>query len=372
MTHLAKRRPRVLYLITSSGGWWGGAESQVRYLAQTFRRRGWDVGVISMLPTESSLVDLEGQGIRVATLGLRGGIPDPRGALRLLRLLRRWRPDVLHAHMVHANLLARLTRLVARTPVLISTIHNENEGPQWRYRAYRWTHGLSTVTTAVSRRAVDEAVRRGAVPASEVILVPNGINIDVYQRDEAVRQTTRAALGLTNAFVWLAVGRVTEAKAYPDMVQAFRHLNRERPTTRLLIAGIGPLEALLRERIRAAGLDREITPLGLRSDIPELMQAADGFVLSSAWEGLPMVLLEAGASALPIVATDVGGSRDAVLDGETGYLVPAGQPQALAQAMRTVMDLSDDQRRAMGEAGRTHIARTFDLGAVADRWKTCT
>jgi glycosyltransferase involved in cell wall biosynthesis len=364
-----RRQPRLVYLITSSGGWWGGAEMQVRSLAQGFRRRGWDVGVVSMLPNESSLLELQADGIKVATLGLRTGVPDPRGATRLLQLLRRWKPDVLHAHMVHANLLARLTRPVAGTAVLVSTIHNENEGSQWRYRAYRWTHRLSDVTTAVSKRAVDEAIRRGAAPPGGVILVPNGIRIDAYRPDAIVRRGTRESLALTNEFAWLAVGRLTEAKAYPDMVEAFRELGAHRPAARLLIAGIGPLADALRERIEAANLTEHITPLGLRSDIPALMQAADGFVMSSAWEGLPMVLLEAGASGLPIVATDVGGSREAVLDGVSGYLVPPGRPHDLARAMRTVMEMPDVERRAMGNSGRAHIVETFELDAVVDRWE---
>ena len=199
--------------------------------------------------------------------------------------------------------------------------------------------------------------------------MPNGISIDAYRPDVSVRRRTREALGLTDEFVWLAVGRLTEAKAYPDMVEAFRQVNALRPAARLLIAGIGPLEELIRERIRAAELTDEITPLGLRSDLPALMQAADGFVLSSAWEGLPMVLLEAGASALPIVATEVGGSRDAILDGTSGYLVPARKPQDLARAMQTVMELPDDVRQAMGGAGRAHVIQTFDLDAVVDRWE---
>ena len=205
------------------------------------------------------------------------------------------------------------------------------------------------------------SIRRGAAPAGGVVLVPNGISIDAYRPDLSVRLATREGLGLTDEFAWLAVGRVTEAKAYPDMVEAFKQVIAHRPAARLFIAGIGPLEGLLRERIQAAELTDEITPLGLRSDIPALMQAADAFVMSSAWEGLPMVLLEAGASALPIVATDVGGSRDAVIDGTSGYLVPAGQPRDLARAMRTVMELPEDERQAMGDAGRAHIVRTFDL-----------
>ena len=110
--------------------------------------------------------------MRTLSLEMRRGVPDPRALAHLARFLRRWRPDVLHAHMVHANLLARLSRLVAPTPVVISTIHNENEGGQWRYVAYRLTDRLSDVTTTVSRVALAEATRRGAAPAGSIVLVP--------------------------------------------------------------------------------------------------------------------------------------------------------------------------------------------------------
>ena len=154
----------------------GGAEREVCHLAQEFRRRGWDVAVISMLPLEPPVADLAAAGVRTFSLGMRQGIPDPRALVGVGRLLRRLNPDVLHAHMVHANLLARLSRLVVPTPIVISTIHNENEGSQWRYVAYRLTRRLSTVTTAVSQVALAEATRRGAAPAGSILMVPNGLS----------------------------------------------------------------------------------------------------------------------------------------------------------------------------------------------------
>src|SRR5690349_16972894 len=157
------RAPRVVFLSTDSG--MGGAEREVCHLAEEFQRRGWAVTAISMLPMQSPIADLASQGIRTSSLGMRLGVPDPRGLIRLARILRRVSPDVLHAHMVHANLLARLSRLLAPGPAVISTIHNENEGSQWRYLAYRLTNPLSDVTTAVSRVAELEATRRGAAPA---------------------------------------------------------------------------------------------------------------------------------------------------------------------------------------------------------------
>jgi glycosyltransferase involved in cell wall biosynthesis len=347
----------------------GGAEREVCYLAQAFHRRGWEVAAISMLPLERPVSELEAEGIYTSSLGMRRGLPDPRALGRLRGFIRRWQPDVLHAHMVHANLLARLSRLVVKTPVVISTIHSQDEGAQWRYVAYRLTDRLSDVTTTVSQVAMAEAIRRGAVRPGSILLVPNGIGTSAYVRDASIRERIRASLGLGDRFTWLAVGRLVEAKGYLDMLAAFRQVREHHPGAVLMIAGNGPLEELIRTTARQAGIEHGVTLLGLRQDVPALMQAADAFVMSSKWEGLPMVLLEAGASSLPIVATDVGGSRDAILDGVSGHLTPAGDPVALAQAMCHVMKLGVRDREAMGAAGRGHICRTFDIEVVVDMWE---
>ena len=109
--------------------------------------------------------------------------------------------------------------------------------------------------------------------------------------------------------------------------------------------------------------------LGLRSDVAALMQAADGFLMTSHWEGLPMVLLEAGAGGLPIVATDAGGTRDAVLDGVSGHLTPTSDPEATAAAISRVMRMPVEERRRMGDAGREHVRRSFAIESVADTWE---
>ncbi|MGA3031400.1 MAG: glycosyltransferase [Candidatus Limnocylindrales bacterium] len=362
-----RRDRRVAYLVTSSG--MGGAEREVCYLAQAFHRRGWEVAAISMLPLERPVSELEAEGIYTSSLGMRRGLPDPRALGRLRGFIRRWQPDVLHAHMVHANLLARLSRLVVKTPVVISTIHSQDEGAQWRYVAYRLTDRLSDLTTTVSQVAMAEAIRRGAVRPDSILLVPNGIGTSAYVRDASIRERIRASLGLGDRFTWLAVGRLVEAKGYLDMLAAFRQVREHHPDAVLMIAGNGPLEELIRTTARQAGIEHGVTLLGLRQDVPALMQAADAFVMSSKWEGLPMVLLEAGASSLPIVATDVGGGRDAILDGVSGHLTPAGDPVALAQAMCHVMELRVRDREAMGAAGRGHICRTFDIEVVVDMWE---
>ncbi len=115
-------------------------------------------------------------------------------------------------------------------------------------------------------------------------------------------------------------------------------------------------------------MGERLSLLGYRGDVADLMRAADGYVLSSAWEGLPMVLLEAAASELPIVATRVGGNEDAVTDGLNGLLVESGKPAALADAMRAVMAKDDEARHAMGRAGRELVRQGFDLESTIDTW----
>lgn len=357
---------RIVYLATTSG--LGGAEQQVRALAQQFKRRGADVGVISMLPLEPLFADLEADGIRVVSLGMRQGFPDPRGLVRLARVLQRWRPQVLHSHMVHANLLARIARILVRVPVVVSTIHNEDEGAQWRYAAYRLTDRLADATTAVSRAAVLASIRRGAQGPRGIRFVPNGIDMHQPPPDPETVAALRASLGVDAQFVWLAVGRLSEAKDYPNLFRAFEIVASSRPEACLLVAGEGPLENELRAMVAERGLADRVLMLGRRDDVPVLMALADAFVLASAWEGLPMVLLEAAAMAMPIVATDVGGTRDVVLEEVSGFVVRRDDPAALADEMLRMMAMKRELRSAMGVAGRAHVERHFALATVADEW----
>jgi glycosyltransferase involved in cell wall biosynthesis len=365
---VAEQRLRIAFVITSTGV--GGAERQVYELARALRSRGHGVGVISMLPMHEQFLPLQDYGIRLASLEMTKGIADPRALVRLARLISAWRPDVVHGHMVHANLLTRLCRLLVPGPRVISTMHNQDEGAQWRYLAYRLTDPLADVTTTVSPVAVEEAIRRHAVSRADVVLVPNGLDTRMHAADVALRAATRASFGLGERFTWLAVGRLVEAKRHLDLIEAMRKVCQTAPDTCLLIAGDGPLRPSLQAAIRAAGLTSSISLLGLRDDVRALMQAADAFVLSSAWEGLPMVLLEAAASSLPIVTTDVGGSREVVVDGRTGFLAPAGQPAELAHQMSRLVRLNAEERRSMGGRARKHVRAAFDLERIVDRWET--
>ncbi len=133
--------------------------------------------------------------------------------------------------------------------------------------------------------------------------------------------------------------------------------------------GTGPLQAELVQLSARLGLGRRVRFLGFEPNVRRWMQAADGFVLSSRYEGLPMVLLEAGACGLPAVATDVPGTREAIVNGETGWLAPAGDANALAQAMAKLMHAPAEERRAMGERACRMVRERFSMETVLDRWE---
>ncbi len=357
-----------MYLITGLG--LGGAERQVRLLARELTARGWEVMVVSMLPLEREESDLIDLGVRVVSLNMRAGVPSPRAFLAFSRLLRRWRPQALHAQLVHANLMARFARLFVRAPVVVTSATSVHEGPAWRYLAYRATKGLADVSAAVSTAVANELVRRGAVAPGRILVVPNGIVTKDHRRDQVARRRIRAELSLADRFVWLAAGRLVPAKDYPSMLAAFKRVELANPASALLIAGEGPLEGELRDLVERLGLPAAVQLLGRRDDVTDLMSAADGYVMSSAWEGLPMALLEAAAASLPTVATEVAGNGEVVVHGESGILVPPGDSPALADAMEQVMSMTPETQAAMGEAARSRVATIFDLARVADRWET--
>ncbi|WP_337870538.1 glycosyltransferase [Meiothermus sp.] len=359
---------RIVFVITTLG--MGGAETQLVRLATGLKGRGWQVSVVSLIPMEYIAKNLEQAQIPAISLSMKPGSPDPRAVLVLARYLREQKPQIVHTHMVHANLLGRVARLLVPVPVLISTAHNVNEGSRWREIAYRLTDPLCDLTTQVSQAGLERYVDVGAVPKDKIRFVPNGINSLEFSPNPQLRARLRGELGWEEQFIWLAVGRFAEAKDYPNMMQAFARVHALRPEARLMIAGLGEQMKAIQQLAQTLGLDQAVRFLGLRKDVAALMNAADGYVMSSAWEGLPMVLLEAASTGLPMVVTDVGGNREVVQEGQTGYLVPPGNPESLSAAMIRLMTLPEMQRQRMGEAAQAFVEQRYSLESVLTQWET--
>ncbi len=346
----------------------GGAERQVILLAKGLRRRGWRVSVVTLSGTGgSAATELKSAGVSFLSLEMRKGLADPRGWIRFRRWLRSESPDLVHAHLSHAAGLARWSRLVAPVPVLVDTVHSSWTGGLLRRLGYRWSCGMPDRVTAVSQAVADAHLAAGMVVEKKLIVLPNGVDVKTWQPNGTMRTTTRWELGLANEFLWLAAGRLERVKDYPTLLRAFAHMDA---ASHLAIAGGGPLEGELRQMAAALELDWRVHFLGFEPDVRRWMQAADGFVLSSRWEGLPMALLEAACCALPVVATDVPGTREVVAEGLTGWLTAAGDDRALAAAMNRTMEAAPEERRAMGDRARQQAVERFSLETVLDRWES--
>ncbi len=359
---------KILLLSTSMG--MGGADQQLLSAALGLRQRGHDVRIVSLTSLGEMGQRARAAGLSTESLEMRRGFADPRGLVRLVRLVRTWRPSVLHSHMLHANLMARACRLFASVPAVVSTIHNIYEGGRLRMLGYRLSNGLVDHVTIISQTAADRFIRDRIVPAALLEVIPNGVDTERYREVPAgTRERLRRSLGLDGEFAWLAVGRFEQAKDYPTMLRAFARVHAAHPAAVLLLVGRGSLQADTQSLAASLGLDGRVRFVGTREDVPEFMTVADGYVMSSAWEGMPMVLLEAAAAGLPIVATMVGGNPEVVRDGTTGYLVPPGDDEALAGAMLRLMTLPEEERRAMGGRGREEVGQHYGLARVVDRYE---
>jgi glycosyltransferase involved in cell wall biosynthesis len=361
-------RVKVLFLSTSMG--MGGADQQLLSAAQLMRTRGHEVRIVSLTPLGPMGLEARRTGIPTESLEMRRGIPDPRGLWRLIQLVRVWRPDVLHSHMVHANLMARVLRLFVPVPVMVSTIHNIYEGGALWMAAYRLSNSLVDHMTIISEAAANRFVSERIVPRELLSCIPNGIDTERFSGVvPGTREVLRRSLDLGSEFVWLSVARFETAKDHPNMLRAFATVRERRRDAVLLLVGRGSLQAETETLANQLSLHGAVRFLGVRADVPELLSAADGYVMSSAWEGMPIALLEAAAAGLPIVATRVGGNHEIVAEGESGFLVPARDHEALARAMLRLMDLPETERRTMGERGRQHVELNYSLGRVVDRWE---
>ena len=354
---------KILLLITGLG--MGGAEKVVTSLADALAAKGHDVciaymtGVAVVLPANAS--------IEVVNLGMVAKTDVLSAFFKFRRLILDFQPDVVNSHMVHANILARLVRLVTPMARLISTAHSSNEGGNLRMLAYRVTDRLADISTNVSEEAVAAFIQTKASRSGRMIAVHNGIATDKFRFSADARVNLRQSLLINeNCRLILAVGRLVDAKDYATLFHAIAQLPVHTFNYQLCIAGDGPLREALGALTVELGIANRVRFLGVRHDVANLMSAADVFVLSSAWEGFGLVVAEAMACERVVVATDCGGVREVV--GEAGYLVKPKDASALAQALNTALQLSDNRSMDMGRSARQRVIDYYSLDAVVEKW----
>jgi len=341
-------------------------------LMRGIRARGHEViGVCAEGPLLDGVRD---EGFRVVGLPFVrrvSPLAHLRALLALVRLFRAERPDLVHAHMPISGFLARLAARIAGVPRVAYTCHGFlfNQSGSWPRRslalAMEWIGGrLTDVYMVVSQAEAADARRLGICRTA--VSVGNGRDPVRYHPDPVARARIRSELGTPDErVVIVAVSRLVRAKGYPELAAAMRAV----PEAELWVVG----ERLASDRgddmaalLTSAGLGARLRLLGYRHDVAAVLAAADIFTLPSYFEGLPMSVIEAMLTGLPVVGTNIGGSREQVLEGETGLLVKPRQAAPLATALARLA-ADETLRTTMGEAGRARACALYDEARVISR-----
>lgn len=357
-----KEKMKILLVITGLG--MGGAEHVVTSLADTLVTRGHLVKIAYL--TGNAIVLPENPDIEIVALDLKSPKNTLVSYFKLRGLVKRFKPDVIHSHMFHANVLSRLLRLSAVVPKLICTAHSNNEGGKLRMLVYRLTDGLADISTNVSQQAVDEFVAKGAVKVGRMVAIVNGIDINRFSFNDNARQVLHSQLSLKDKKMILAVGRLDTPKDYPNLLNAVALLVKKRRDFKVFITGDGPLKEELLSLMNNLGISEFVEFLGVRRDVSALMSATDLFVLSSAWEGFGLVVAEAMACERVVVATDCGGVNEIV--SSNGFLVQPQNSIFLAETLNKTLKLNDEERNKIGGAARQRIIEKFSLDANVDAY----
>lgn len=290
---------------------------------------------------------------------------DARALLECASTIRAWRPDVVHTHNSKAGFLGRLAARLCGVRAVVHTVHgfafHDSESPPRRalFRLLERTAApWADATIVISNPLRAWAIREGIPGAAGYHVIHSGIDLEAFRRPMSpeARAAARRSLGAgaDDLLVGL-VSKVWEGKGHADLLAAAAALAPHHPRLRLAFVGEGPLRASLEAEAARLGLAGAVRFAGFRDDVPAVTAALDVACLPSRFEGMGRVVLEAMACGVPVVASRVGGIPDLVRDGETGLLVPPGDPAALAAALdRLLADAA--RRRAMGAAAAARSA----------------
>jgi glycosyltransferase involved in cell wall biosynthesis len=311
--------------------------------------------------------DVTAMGVPIHRISKRG-LKDPFAFLRLLRIIRRFKPDVIHTHLTKSDVSGQLMGFLGGVPVRVVSLHNNDS---WRTNSFFSTLMRLIVSPAQKYIAVSEAVRDFIVenshyPEDKMLVIENGIDLDRFDPAK-ITPYDRKLWGVSEDTPVVAIiGRLQPQKAHTVFLEAAAIVKQEMPQARFLIVGDGDLRDELEVKRDELGLQQEVIFAGIIRDIPAVLASVDLLTFSSDWEGLPVALLEGMAMQKPVVSTAVGGVPLVVHDGVNGLLVAPRQPQKLAaELLRVLRDPALAQR--LGQSARQTIAERYSAAVMHDR-----
>lgn len=361
----------------------GGPTLHVAYLTKGLEARGYETTLVagSLARGEDSMAfAAEELGVDVVTLPSLhrdlSAIYDPISVSKLVEIIRRVRPQILHTHTAKAGAVGRFAALLAgdaRPPVIVHTYHGHvlrgyfDSAHTVVFREIeRFLARSTTRLIAVGPEVRDDLVRLGVAPPEKFTVIRLGIDLEARVGDGSEGARLRRVFGIPEGrFVVGWIGRMTGIKRVPDVLLTFRRLLDRGVDAELCLVGDGPERTRLEEQARELGIARRTLFVGYQRDVAPYFELFDAFLLPSANEGTPVSAIEALAARRPVVATDVGGIPDVVRDGFDGFLAGVGDLDALADGLaRFAADA--ELRTSFGEAGREEVVPRYRVSRLVD------
>jgi glycosyltransferase involved in cell wall biosynthesis len=342
----------------------GGTPLRLAAIANGLRALGWEILFISVLPAGEVLDDLEGDGFATASLELTGIAQLPSALVRLKRLVRGWRPDVIHSTLWHANVMGAVAARITSVPLIWGHASVDMEKSRTRIVVDRRLRRFPVCHVAVSEAVVEQLERREKMARERIRVIRAGVPVTPVT--EAQRAEARARLGVhETARVLGWTGRLEPVKDVSSLVLAFLDLTEE---WQLVIVGNGSQRKRIERIVRVAGVANRVHLVGEQRDVGQFLEALDVFALPSLWEGFPSALCEAMARRIPVVASAVGGVPEIVKNGENGFLVSPGDTVGLRTAIEAAYG-RDDVALAGEQTVRGRLSPDVMIASHDDLWR---
>ena len=363
------KKIKIVYVITSTGV--GGAEKILYHTIRGIDDNKYTVLLCTLKKKGVISKELEKHGVSVHCLklsekeGLAGWFSSIMVLFRLFLYLREQRPTIIHSFLFRANILTRIAGCLTGVPVIISSTRVMGGEKGYYHLIERVTSFMVDRYIAVSGSVKRYIIQKSKVHDGKVSIIYNGVK--VKNNSTSSMQNMKMYFGIEDEDnIIITVGRLHKQKGYSYLFHAISMVEKEMPRLKLLIIGEGEDENNLKDLAESLDLNNKIIFAGLRYDVEKILPMTKIFILPSLWEGMPNVLLEAMAAGKPVIATEVGGVPEVVLHGKTGILVPPEDSDAIANAMRYLLQ-DELKAKKMGEAGRLRVEEHFTIAGMLER-----
>ncbi|WP_114109629.1 glycosyltransferase [Thalassospira xiamenensis] len=366
---------KIIYIITGLST--GGAETMLLKLLEKLNRQRYTPLVISLTSNGEIAEKICKLGIPVKVLGITTAFKSIAGFLRLIKVIRQFKPDIVHTWLYHADLLGGLAARILGIKTICWGIRSSNldkDKTRLTTRAIRGICGVLShiipqhiILNSENAREIHRAI---GYASQKMQVIPNGFDLSHFQPGRDIREKIRSKLGLRDQTLLIGmIGRSDPLKNHQGFISAMNIVVHQVPDIKIIMAGKGVdmSNKQLTEQLANTELEAKTELLGARNDIAELMAALDILVCPSHAEAFPNVVGEAMASGVPCVATNVGDCSHII--GDTGSIVPAGNVNALADSIIDMLKISSDQRRELGKKARSRIATHFDIDAITYQYE---